>query len=96
MPSCACLTTFSRFEPRFERKALTWAYEGRLGIRIDARGQAEIRKRQRLTAVEGRSDSGASPSIDTPANLPVSADIKHPQFCRFCRLAPPSAWAGTR
>jgi hypothetical protein len=26
----------------------------------------------------------------------VSADIKHPQFCRFCRSAPPSAWAGTR
>jgi beta-galactosidase len=26
----------------------------------------------------------------------VSAGIKHPQFCRFCRPAPPSAWAGTR
>jgi hypothetical protein len=26
----------------------------------------------------------------------VSAGIKHPQFCRFCRSAPPSTWAGTR
>jgi beta-galactosidase/beta-glucuronidase len=26
----------------------------------------------------------------------VSAGIKHPQYCRFCRSAPPSAWAGTR
>ena len=26
----------------------------------------------------------------------VSAGIKHPQSCRFCRPAPPSAWAGTR
>ena len=26
----------------------------------------------------------------------VSVDIKHPQFCRLCRSAPPSAWAGTR
>src|SRR5664280_892385 len=26
----------------------------------------------------------------------VSAGIKHPQFCRLCRFAPPSAWAGTR
>jgi hypothetical protein len=26
----------------------------------------------------------------------VSAGIKHPQFCRLCRFAPPSAWVGTR
>ncbi|MCL5742665.1 MAG: hypothetical protein M1541_01870 [Acidobacteria bacterium] len=26
----------------------------------------------------------------------VSADIKHPQFCRLCRSALPSTWAGTR
>jgi glucosamine--fructose-6-phosphate aminotransferase (isomerizing) len=26
----------------------------------------------------------------------VSPDIKHPQFCRHCRPAPPSTWAGTR
>lgn len=26
----------------------------------------------------------------------VSAGIKHPQFCRFCRSAPPSVWVGTR
>jgi hypothetical protein len=26
----------------------------------------------------------------------VSAGIKHPQFCRLCRSAPPSTWAGTR
>ncbi|MCX6630247.1 MAG: hypothetical protein NTW28_21725, partial [Candidatus Solibacter sp.] len=25
----------------------------------------------------------------------VSAGIRHPQFCRLCRFAPPSAWAGT-
>jgi len=35
------------------------------------RGQAEIRKQQRLTAVNGPSTSGGSPSIDTPANLPT-------------------------
>ena len=28
--------------------------------------------------------------------LSVSAGIKHPQFCRLCRFAPPSAWVGTR
>jgi len=29
-------------------------------------------------------------------SLGVSADIKRPQFCRFCRSAPPSTWVGTR
>jgi integrase len=28
--------------------------------------------------------------------MTVSAGIKHPHFCRFCRSAPPSAWAETR
>jgi mannonate dehydratase len=31
-----------------------------------------------------------------PGGLHVSAGIKHPHFCRFCRSAPPSAWAETR
>jgi hypothetical protein len=35
-------------------------------------------------------------TIDENNNITVSAEIKRPQNCRFCRSAPPSAWAGTR
>ena len=37
-----------------------------------------------------------SASTEFASEALVSAGIKHPQYCRFCRSAPPSTWAGTR
>jgi hypothetical protein len=48
--------------------------------------------------LSGRRDgsTGVEERLSADLEQLVSAGIKHPQFCRLCRSAPPSTWAGTR
>jgi len=50
----------------------------------------------RIDELDKSVEAGPYSDSDLIRYQSVSADIKRPQFCRLCRSAPPSTWAGTR